>query len=99
MLVKTPPKRKTNLSEWLSGYKNEGWGKTTTIRYSLPITAKRAAISITSIEGVKIKTFTLNNKNGEALNINGGVLTAGTYKYMLVVVDVMVDSKKMIFTK
>lgn len=49
--------------------------------------------------GIKIKTFALNNKNGEALNINGGELSAGTYIYTLVVDDVMVDSKKMILTK
>jgi trimeric autotransporter adhesin len=73
--------------------------KTTTIRYSLLSTAKSAANSITTMEGIKIKTFELNSKNGEALNINGGALSAGTYIYTLVVDDVLVDSKKMILTK
>jgi trimeric autotransporter adhesin len=75
------------------------FSKTTTIRYSLPSTAKRAAISITTIAGIKVKTFELNSKNGEALNINGGELSAGTYIYTLVVDDVLVDSKKMVLTK
>jgi trimeric autotransporter adhesin len=75
------------------------FSKTTTIRYSLPTTAKRATISITTMEGIKIKTFTLNSKNGEALNINGGELSAGTYMYTLAVDDVMVVTKKMILTK
>jgi trimeric autotransporter adhesin len=75
------------------------FSKTTTIRYSIPATAKRVAISITTMEGIKVKTFELNSKNGEALNINGGELSAGTYIYTLVVDDVMVDSKKMILTK
>jgi trimeric autotransporter adhesin len=75
------------------------FSKTTTIRYSLPSSAKRAAISITTMEGIKIKTFALNSKNGEALNINGGELSAGTYIYTLVVDDVLVDSKKMVLTK
>jgi trimeric autotransporter adhesin len=75
------------------------FSKTTTIRYSLPTSVKRAAISITTMEGIKVKTFELNSKNGEALNINGGELNAGTYIYTLVIDDVMVDSKKMILTK
>jgi trimeric autotransporter adhesin len=75
------------------------FSKTTTIRYSIPATAKRAAIYITNLDGIKIKTFALNSKNGEALNINGGELSAGIYIYTLVVDDVMVDSKKMILTK
>jgi trimeric autotransporter adhesin len=78
------------------------FSKTTTIRYSIPASAKRAALSITTMEGIKIKTFELNSKNskkGEALNINGAELSAGTYIYTLVVDDVMVDSKKMVLTK
>lgn len=75
------------------------FSKTTTIKYSLPASAKRAAISITNMDGVKIKTFVLNSKNGEALNINGGELSAGTYVYTLMVNDVLIDSKKMILTR
>jgi trimeric autotransporter adhesin len=75
------------------------FSKTTNIRYSLPASAKRAAINITTMEGIKIKTFTLNPKNGEALNINGGELSAGTYIYTLVVDDVLIDSKTMVLTK
>jgi trimeric autotransporter adhesin len=78
---------------------NQGGGKTTTIRCSIPANTKRATISITTMAGIKVKTFELNSKNGEALNINGGELSAGTYIYTLVVDDVIVDSKKMILTK
>jgi trimeric autotransporter adhesin len=75
------------------------FSKSTTIRYSLSASSKRASITITNMEGIKIKTFELNNKNGETLNINGGELSAGTYIYTLIVDDVIVDSKKMILTK
>ena len=75
------------------------FSKTTTIKYSLPASSKRAVIGIMNMSGIKIKTFELSSKNGEALNINGGELSAGTYIYTLMVDDVLIDSKKMILTK
>jgi trimeric autotransporter adhesin len=75
------------------------FSKTTTIRYSIPANTKRAAISITTINGIKIKSFELSSKGGQSIDISGGQLNAGTYIYMLVVDDVVVDSKKMIMTK
>jgi trimeric autotransporter adhesin len=75
------------------------FSKTTTIKYSIPTNAKRAAITITTMDGNKIKTYELNSKNGQGLDITGGQLSAGTYIYSLVVDDAYVDSKKMILTK
>jgi trimeric autotransporter adhesin len=75
------------------------FSKTTTIRYSIPANTRRAAISITSMDGIKIKSFELNSKGGQTLDISGGQLNAGTYIYTLLVDDVVVDSKKMILTK
>lgn len=75
------------------------FSKTTTIKYSLPTSSKRATISITNMSGNNIKTFELNSKNGEVLNINGGELSAGTYIYTLMVDDILIDSKKMVLTK
>ncbi len=75
------------------------FNKATTIRYTIPSTATKAAITITSLEGKKIKTFELNSKNGQSLDINGGQLSAGTYVYSLMVDDVLIDSKTMILTK
>lgn len=71
----------------------------TTIRYSIPENSKRAIITITTLDGRKIKTFELNSKNGEKLEISGGQLSAGTYIYSLSVDNIFVDSKKMILTK
>jgi trimeric autotransporter adhesin len=75
------------------------FNKATTIRYKIPSAATKAAITITSLEGKKIKTFELNSKNGQSLDINGGQLSAGTYIYTLIVDDVFIDSKTMIMTK
>jgi trimeric autotransporter adhesin len=75
------------------------FSKTTTIRYNIPANTKRAAITITTIDGIKVKTFELNSKGGQTLDISGGQLNAGTYIYTLEVDGVVVDSKKMILTK
>ncbi len=74
------------------------FNKSTVIKYSIPFTAKKAVINITSISGTKIKEYDLNNK-AQAIEINGGQLSAGTYIYSLIVDDVFIDSKQMILTK
>lgn len=71
----------------------------TTIRYSIPENAQRAFITITTLNGRKIKSFDLNNKKAENLEISGGQLSAGTYIYSLSVDNILIDSKKMILTK
>ncbi|MFC4262392.1 tail fiber domain-containing protein [Ferruginibacter yonginensis] len=74
------------------------FNNTTTIRYSVPI-SKKAIIIITTLDGRKLKSFELNNKSGEKIEITGGQLSAGSYIYTLFVDGILIDSKKMILTK
>ncbi len=73
--------------------------KSTMIRYSIPATAKKAVLTITSISGVKIKEYDLKNKNAQSVEISERELSAGTYVYSLIVDDSFVDAKQMILTR
>lgn len=72
--------------------------QSTTIKYSLPVTARKAVIVITSSMGVIVKEYQLASK-AEMVNILGGQLPAGTYTYSLFVDDKLIDTKKMILTQ
>ena len=71
----------------------------TTIKYVIPESAKNASLIISSIRGNKIKEFNLIGKSGNAVNLNSGELSAGTYIYSLMVDDVLIDTKQMILSR
>lgn len=73
--------------------------KSTVIKYSIPASAKKAVLTVTSVSGVKIKEFDLKNKNAQAVEISAGELSAGTYIYSLIVDDSFVDAKQMVLTR
>jgi len=75
------------------------FNQSTVIRYSIPATAKKAFITITSLNGSKIKEFNLKNNDNQAVEISGGQLSAGSYIYTLIVDDRLIDSKQMILTR
>jgi hypothetical protein len=65
----------------------------------IPESAKNASLIISSIRGNKIKEFNLIGKSGNAVNLNSGELSAGTYIYSLMVDDVLIDTKQMILSR
>lgn len=73
------------------------FSKSTIIKYIIPSNAKRAIITISSVNGVNMKTFDLKS-NSQSVEITGGQLTAGTYIYSLFVDGILIDSKQMILT-
>lgn len=75
------------------------FNKSTVIKYFIPADAKKAAISVLTAEGKKIKEYNIAISGGsQSITIDGGQLTAGVYFYSLIIEDVVVDSKQMILT-
>lgn len=72
------------------------FNKSTTIKYTIPSSSKKAVLTISNSSGVKVKEFDLNGQN---IEIAGGQLSAGTYIYSLVVDGATVDSKQMVLTR
>jgi len=73
--------------------------KSTIIKYSLPADAKKAILTISSSNGIRLKEFDLKNKGGQVIEINAGELAAGSYVYSLIIDGVVIDSRTVILTK
>ncbi|MGI8952210.1 MAG: tail fiber domain-containing protein [Chitinophagaceae bacterium] len=71
----------------------------TVIRCNVPASAQQAQLSVYSLDGKPLKTFTLNNKGMNEVTINAGALPSGQYIYSLLVDGKKVDSKNMMLTK
>lgn len=67
-----------------------------TIRYYLPEGAGEARITITDIQGNRVRTVALRDSGHGAISISGGSLATGTYLYSLVVNGRVIDSKRMV---
>jgi hypothetical protein len=67
----------------------------TLIKYYLPIDTRSATMQISNMEGVQLKSFTLDGKGYGQVLISGGTFSAGTYIYTLTVNGERVDSKRM----
>ena len=74
------------------------FSQNTTIKYSIPSTAKNATLTITTLLGKQVKAYALKNNSATSVEINGGQLTAGSYIYSLIVDGTLIDSKQMILT-
>lgn len=72
--------------------------KSTVIKYNLPGDAKKAVLTISSANGIKLKEFDLKNKDGQMIEISAGELAAGSYIYSLIIDGVVIDSKTMVLT-
>jgi trimeric autotransporter adhesin len=73
--------------------------RSTSIRYFIPATAKKAVLLVVSIGGEKVKEFDLTGKNQDAIEVNTADLAAGNYVYSLIVNGKIIDSKKMTLTQ
>ena len=67
----------------------------TLIKYYLPSNTQSATMQISNMEGVQLKSFTLEGKGYGQVLISGGTFSAGTYIYTLTVNGERVDSKRM----
>jgi hypothetical protein len=67
----------------------------TLIKYYLPSNTRSATMQISNMEGVELKSFTLDGKGYGQVLISGGTFSAGTYIYTLTVNGERVDSKRM----
>jgi hypothetical protein len=67
----------------------------TLIKYYLPSNTRSATMQISNMEGVQLKSFTLDGKGYGQVLISGGTFSAGTYIYTLTVNGERVDSKRM----
>lgn len=73
------------------------FSESTSIPYSISPSAKKAVLTILSIEGEKVKEYEVNGKG--TIDITIGELAAGIYIYSLIVDGDMIDSKKITLTK
>ncbi len=72
------------------------FNQTTTIRYFVPLHARHAAITIASIQGDVVKTYTISERGNGQLEIESGKLVPGIYQYSLNIDDKLIDTKKMV---
>lgn len=75
------------------------FSESTTIRYYLPETSGNAQITITDLNGVTLKTISLQQKGHGRVTLQAGELQAGTYTYMLTVDGNIINSYKMVLTR
>lgn len=73
--------------------------KSTTIRYSVPETARTAYMDIMDESGNKIKTFNLSPGSQQSVSLDISHLSSGMYYYSLTVDNKTIDTKKMILAK
>jgi hypothetical protein len=75
------------------------FSETTHIAISLPQSVGKATLYVYNMQGVQIKSFTLNERGETSITIEGNSLKAGMYLYTLIADSKEVDTKKMILTK
>jgi Uri superfamily endonuclease len=75
------------------------FNENTQIAISLPKSVNKATLYIYNMQGVQIKSFSLNERGDTSVTIEGNSLKAGMYLYTLIANGKEVDTKKMILTK
>jgi hypothetical protein len=75
------------------------FNKTTTIKYTLPLSAGKAVLAITDLQGKTVQQYNLAGKNNQQVVISAGELPSGTYLYSLIVDGKTTDTKKMVLTR
>ncbi len=70
----------------------------TQIDFYIPKNTEKARLIIHNMQGVEVKTYSINNCGKSSIIINGSTLTAGMYLYSLLVDDNIIDTKRMLLT-
>ncbi len=68
----------------------------TVIKFYIPVKAHQAVIKIYNADGKEINTYSITSKGKGQIEINGNTLAAGTYSYVLIVDQNIVDSRQMV---
>lgn len=71
----------------------------TIIKFYLPLTATSAVVKVYSLDGVELKSFTVNQKGYGEISIAGNTLTPGIYAYTLIIDGKAIDTKQMVLTR
>jgi hypothetical protein len=74
------------------------FSQSTTIRFTLPASAKQGQLVIYDMNGGMIKSFTVSGSQNQ-ITMDKGSLTSGNYMYSLIVNGKKVDTKTMVLTK
>ncbi len=75
------------------------FNQTTLINYYIPENTRSASIQITDINGMTIKSVSVNSKGNGQLTLATSQLNSGTYTYSLIIDGALIDTKRMILTK
>ncbi|TAE07894.1 MAG: T9SS C-terminal target domain-containing protein [Bacteroidetes bacterium] len=70
----------------------------TVINFSVPQEAKSAKMMIYNLQGEQLKSYNLNGRGDDKVEISASELKTGMYIYTLIVDGEIVDSKKMVIT-
>jgi hypothetical protein len=71
----------------------------TTIGYYLPTTITNASIYVYDMNGVQLKSYSINQRGKGNIIIQGSEFNAGMYLYALIADGKVIDTKRMILTK
>ena len=71
----------------------------TTIGYYLPTSISNASIYVYDMNGVQLKSYSINQREKGNITIQGSELNAGMYLYALIADGKVIDTKRMILTK
>jgi len=72
------------------------FNQSTVINYYLPANMPNASITIHSIAGVAVQSFTITSPGTGHVSVSAGTLAPGTYQYDMTVNGKIIDSKKMV---
>jgi hypothetical protein len=74
------------------------FSQSTTIRFTLPPSAKQGQLAIYDMNGGMVRSFTVSGSQNQ-VTVDKGSLTSGNYMYSLIVDGKKVDTKTMVLTK
>jgi hypothetical protein len=75
------------------------FNQTTVIRYYIPESVQRSNIVVKNMEGKIVGDFNITEKGHGSIQVNSGLLSAGSFYYSLIIDGSVIDTKKMILTK
>ncbi len=75
------------------------FNNSTIIGYYLPTTITNASIYVYDMNGVQLKSYSINQRGKGNITVQGSELIAGMYLYTLIADGKVIDTKRMILTK
>jgi hypothetical protein len=75
------------------------FSQTTIIRYYIPESAQRTNIVVKNMEGKTVGDFNITEKGHGSIQVNSGLLSAGSFYYSLIIDGIEVETKKMILIR